>query len=122
MPVRRMIYFPLAPRLQRLYASPTTATHMRWHAEHDEEEGVMRHCSDSQEWKQFDRAHPSFSSETRNVRLGLSADGFQPFGATGKSYSSWPIIVTPYNLPPWMCSKEQYLFLSVLVPGPKNPK
>ncbi|XP_074360627.1 uncharacterized protein LOC141700844 [Apium graveolens] len=28
-PFKRMIYFPLAPRLQRLYASPTTATHMR---------------------------------------------------------------------------------------------
>ncbi|KAK1385606.1 hypothetical protein POM88_023341 [Heracleum sosnowskyi] len=36
--VKRMIYFPLAPRLQRLYASPATATHMRWHAEHDQEE------------------------------------------------------------------------------------
>ncbi|XP_074356714.1 uncharacterized protein LOC141696477 [Apium graveolens] len=60
--------------------------------------------------------------KVRNVRLGLSADGFQPFGETGRKYSSWPIIVTPYNLPPWMCSKEQYLFLSVLVPGPKNPK
>ncbi|KAL8107950.1 hypothetical protein AgCh_024382 [Apium graveolens] len=67
---------------QRLYTSPTTATHMRWHAEHDKEEGVIRHCSDSEEWKQFDRAHPSFLSETRNVRLGLSADRFQPFGAT----------------------------------------
>ena len=120
--VKKMIYFPLAPRLQRLYASPTTAAHMRWHAEHYQEEDVMRHCSDSEEWKQFDRAHPSFSSEIRNVRLGLSTDGFQPFGETGRQYSSWPIMVTPYNLPPWMCSKEQYLFLSVLVPGPKNPK
>ncbi|XP_074352606.1 uncharacterized protein LOC141691745 [Apium graveolens] len=109
-------------RLQRLYASPATATNMRWHAEHYQEDNVMRHCSDSEEWKQFNREHPSFSSEIRNVRLGLSADGFQPFGQTGSQYSSWPIITTPYNLPPWMCSKEPYMFLSILVPETKNPK
>ena len=117
-----MVYFPLAPRLQRLYASPATAAHMRWHAEHHQEDDMMRHCSDSEEWKKFDKAHPSFSSEIRNVRLGLSTDGFQPFGQSGKQYSSWPVIVTPYNLPPWMCLKEPYMFLSILVPGPKNPK
>ncbi|GFP99843.1 mitochondrial pyruvate carrier 3 [Phtheirospermum japonicum] len=65
---------------------------------------------------------PSPAPETRNVRLGLCTDGFQPFGSFGKQYSSWPVIVTPYNLPPWMCMKEQYMFLSVLVPGPQNPK
>ncbi|XP_015170735.1 uncharacterized protein [Solanum tuberosum] len=63
----------------------------------------MRHCSDAPAWKHFDKKHRSFSEESRNVRLGLSTDGFQPFGQTGKQYSSWPVIVTPYNLPPWIC-------------------
>ncbi|XP_049388507.1 uncharacterized protein LOC125852871 [Solanum stenotomum] len=117
-----MYYFPLTPRLQRLYTSKATASHMRWHAEHEVEEGVMHHCSDAPAWKHFDKKHPSFSEESRNVRLGLSTDEFQPFGQTGKQYSSWPVIVTPYNLPPWMCMKDPYLFLSVIVPGPKNPK
>ena len=70
----------------------------------------------------FSRVHPSFSSESRNVRLGLCTDGFQPFGQSGQQYSSWPIIVTLYNLPPWMCMKETYLFLSIIVPWPNNPK
>ncbi|XP_057990582.1 uncharacterized protein LOC131172963 [Hevea brasiliensis] len=39
-----------------------------------------------------------------------------------QQYSSWPIIVTPYNLPPWLCMKEEYMFLTVIVPGPRNPK
>ena len=56
------------------------------------------------------------------MRLGLCTDGFQPFGQSGQQYSSWTIIVTPYNLPPWMCMKETYLFLSIIVPGPNNPK
>ena len=82
----------------------------------------MCHPSDSEAWKHFNRTHPSFSYECRNVRLGLCTDGFQPFGQSGQQYSSWPVIVTPYNLPPWMCMKEAYMFLSVIVPGPNNPK
>lgn len=109
-PFKQMYYFPLTPRLQRLNASKATASHMRWHAEHEVEEGVMRYCSDAPAWKHFDKKHSSFSEESRNVRLGLSTDGFQPFGQTGKQYSSWPVIVTPYNLPPWMCMKDPYLF------------
>ncbi|XP_073119939.1 uncharacterized protein [Henckelia pumila] len=30
--------------------------------------------------------------------------------------------MTPYNLPPWMFMKDEYMFLIVLAPGPKNPK
>ena len=82
----------------------------------------MCHPSNSEAWKHFISVHPSFASESRNVRLGLCTDGFQPFGQSGQQYSSWPIIVTPYNLPPWMCMKETYLFLSIIVPGPNNSK
>ncbi|XP_058010530.1 uncharacterized protein LOC110655973 [Hevea brasiliensis] len=55
-PHKKMYYFPLTQRLQRLYASNATAKEMRWHAEHDHEDG------------------------------------------------------------------EEYMFLTVLVPGPRNPK
>lgn len=30
--------------------------------------------------------------------------------------------MTPYNLPPWMCMKKPYMFLTVIAPGPRNPK
>ncbi|XP_039120162.1 uncharacterized protein LOC120256563 [Dioscorea cayenensis subsp. rotundata] len=122
-PHKKMFYFPLTPRLQRLYGSNATAKHMRWHFEHEmEKDGVMRHCSDSPAWKHFNNMYPSFASECRNARLGLCTDGFQPFGQSGQQYSSWPVIVTPYNLPPWMCMKDEYMFLSIIVPGPSNPK
>ncbi|KAL7607985.1 hypothetical protein Lser_V15G12232 [Lactuca serriola] len=122
-PFKRMHYFPLTPRLKRLYASQTTAAYMRWHADnHGHHVGVMCHPSDSEAWKQFDINHPSFAAEIRNVRLGLCTDGFQPHGASGKQYSSWPVIITPYNLPPFMCMTEPYMFLTAIVPGPTNPK
>ena len=117
-----MYYFPLTPRLQRLYASEATAKSMRWHDDHFVEDDEMRHCFDSSAWKHFNAMHPSFAAESRNVILGLCNDGFQPFGQYGSQYSSWPVILTPYNLPPEMCMKEQYMFLTVIVPGPRNPK
>ena len=121
-PYKKMYYFPLAPRLQRLFASNATAKDMRWHAEHESEDGVMRHCSDSEAWKHFNQTHPDFAAESQNVRLGLSTDGFNLFSQSGQQYSSWPVILTPYNLPPWMCMKDEYMFLFIIVPGPKNPK
>ena len=119
---KKMYYFPLIPRLQRLYASNATAHDMRWHSEHEVEQGVMHHPTDSLAWKHFNQIHPDFATESRNVRLGLCTNGFQPFGQSGQQYSTWPVIVTPYNLPPWLCMKEQYIFLLILVPGLKNPK
>ncbi|XP_019171208.1 PREDICTED: uncharacterized protein LOC109166774 [Ipomoea nil] len=75
---KKMYYFPLAPRLKRLYASKTTAASMRWHNEdHGHDSGVMCHPSDSEAWKHFNATHPSFALESRNVRLGLCTDGFQ---------------------------------------------
>ncbi|XP_065867486.1 uncharacterized protein [Euphorbia lathyris] len=121
-PFRKMFYFPLTPRLRRLYASRATAEHMRWHHEHVCDEGTMCHPCDSEAWKHFNIINESFVAESRNVRLGLCTDGFQPFGQSGKQYSSWPIIITPYNLPPWMCMKDKHMFLTALVPGPNNPK
>ncbi|KAM3378374.1 hypothetical protein P3S68_010787 [Capsicum galapagoense] len=121
-PYKRMYYFPLIPRLQRLYASHATVADMRWHHEHKKKDGVMRHLSDSEAWKHFNESHPFFAAEPRNVRLGLCTNGFQSFSQSGRKYSSWPVIVTPYNLPPGMCMKEAYMFLTIIVTGPSNPK
>ncbi|XP_056163103.1 uncharacterized protein LOC130136788 [Syzygium oleosum] len=121
-PCKQMFYLPLIPRLQRLYASQATAEHMTWHANHETEEGLMCHPSDAEAWKHFDRTYPEFAIEPRNIRLGLCADGFAPFGKSGKSYSCWPVILTPYNLPPGMCMKTPYMFLTLIVTGPQNPK
>ena len=121
-PRKQFHYFTLGPRLQRLYASTTTASHMRWHVEHRSEDGEKCHPSDSEAWLTFNTTHPDFARETRNVRLGLGTNGFDPFGSSRQQYSCWPVILTPYNLPPLMCMKIQYMFLMVIVPGANNPK
>ncbi|XP_070029792.1 uncharacterized protein [Nicotiana sylvestris] len=57
----------------------------------------------------------------RNVRLGLASDGFNPFGSMSNAYSMWPLVLIPYNLPPWICMKQSNILLSLLIPGPKSP-
>ncbi|KAL5577584.1 hypothetical protein UlMin_019283 [Ulmus minor] len=37
------------------------------------------------------------------------------------SYSIWPVVLTTYNLPPWICMKAEYLMLSLLIPGLQSP-
>uniref|UniRef100_A0A1J3HIY2 Transposase-associated domain-containing protein n=1 Tax=Noccaea caerulescens TaxID=107243 RepID=A0A1J3HIY2_NOCCA len=121
-PYQRMWYLPIKDRLRRLYQSERTAGLMRWHADHSQTEGEIRHPSDAKAWKHFQAVHPDFASEKRNVYLGLCTDGFSPFGMSGRQYSLWPIILTPYNLPPDMCMQREFLIMSILILGPKHPR
>ncbi|GJW91717.1 hypothetical protein Tco_0169270 [Tanacetum coccineum] len=121
-PKKVLRYFPIIPRLQRLYKSSHTAKEMTWHATGKcTEPGKMQHPVDGRAWKNFDTKYPDFAKEPRNVRLGLAADGFNPFGNLSQAYSMWPVILTTYNLPPWLCMKESSFMLTLLIPGPKSP-
>ncbi|WJX35324.1 hypothetical protein P8452_23334 [Trifolium repens] len=101
-PRKSMFYLPIVSRLQS--------------------SGELRHPSDGLAWKHFDLANPDFASEPRNVRLGLCSDGFTPYTQVSATpYSCWPVIVTPYNLPPEMCMSKPYMFLSAVIPGPSSP-
>ena len=82
----------------------------------------MCHPFDGEVWKHFDRMHLEFSQDPRNVRLGLCSDGFSLFGQFGKTYSCWLIILTLYNLPPGICKKREFMFLTVQIPSPSNPR
>ncbi|GKA29426.1 zinc finger, PHD-type containing protein, partial [Tanacetum coccineum] len=77
--------------LQRLYKFSHTTKEMTWHATGKcTEPGKMQHPVDGRAWKDFDTKYPDFTAEQRNVRLGLAADGFNPFGNLSQSYSMWP--------------------------------
>ena len=84
-------YFPLKPKLQKLYLSSKTTSHMKWHVDCCMRGEMMRHPVDS------------YSNPFRNMSI---------------SYSMWPLTLIPYNLPPWMCMKQTFFMLSLLIPGP----
>ncbi|KAA0054741.1 uncharacterized protein E6C27_scaffold437G00120 [Cucumis melo var. makuwa] len=95
---------------------------MRWHRDKRvETDDVLRHPADAEGWKHFDSEFSDFASDSRNVRLGLASDGFNPFGQMSTSYSMWPVVLLLYNLPPWKCMKETNFFMSLLISGPKSP-
>ena len=95
---------------------------MRWHAENSRDDGKLTHPANSPAWKDFDQRNPDFALDCRSVRLGLAVDGFSPFRSmTGASHSTWPVVLVPYNLPPWMCMKQPFLILSTLIDGPRGP-
>jgi len=120
MAYKKLIYFPITPRLQRLFMSPRIAQHMTWHQSHDVVDGVMVHPFDDMHGKHFKSVHPHFSAESRNVRLGLCTDGFNLFGSFVASYSCWPIILMVYNSPSDMCMRPEFMFLSMVIPGPSS--
>ncbi|XP_058723125.1 uncharacterized protein LOC131594944 [Vicia villosa] len=114
-------YFPIKPRLQRLFMSEETTKDMIWHKNKRIDDGILRHPADSLTWKKFDEEHTFFASDARNIRLGLASDGFNPFGMMSTNYSMWPVILIPYNVPPWLCMKQPNFMLSLIISGPKSP-
>ncbi|XP_058733240.1 uncharacterized protein LOC131604842 [Vicia villosa] len=119
-PAKSLRHFPLIPRLQRLFMCSKTAESMRWHEEDRSKDGKLRHPTDDKAWKDFDELHPDFSSESRNVRLGLTSDGFNPFRTMSLSHGTWHFLMMVYNTPPWLSMKHEYTMLSLLIPGPKS--
>ncbi|OMO50578.1 Transposon, En/Spm-like protein [Corchorus capsularis] len=73
-PAKVLRYFPLIPRLQRIFMSNKTSESMTWHDDERTKDGSLRHPSNSLAWKAFDVRYPEFASDPRNVRLGLAAD------------------------------------------------
>ena len=85
-PHKILHYFPLKPRLQRLFLSSKIVVDIRWHKDKRvNDENFLRHPADGKAWKDFDKEFPLFSQDSRNVWLGLAIDGFNPFGNMSNS-------------------------------------
>ncbi|XP_015642892.1 uncharacterized protein, partial [Oryza sativa Japonica Group] len=79
-PAKVMWYFPIIPRLRRLFRNKGNARMLRWHAEERQQDGMLRHPADGSQWRNIDRKFKEFGKDARNIRFGLSTDGMNPFG------------------------------------------
>jgi hypothetical protein len=105
-----------------MFLSERTVIHMRWHKDGEKEnKEVMVHPSDSDAWKALYNFDPEFARDVRNVCIGLVTDGFTPYGDNATSYFCWPVFAVPYNLPPSLCMKYEFMFFCLIVPGPDHP-
>jgi hypothetical protein len=120
-PAKVMWYLPVVDRLKRIFSNPRDAELMRWHSEQRKKDSKIRHPADASQWKRFDDLYPNFASDPRNVRFALSTYGMNPFGELSSTHSTWPMIMSIYNLPPWLCHKRKYLLLTILIQGPRQP-
>ena len=118
-----MWYLSPIDRLRRLFSNPRDLELMRWWAldERKKDDGVLCHPSDAQQWKDFDANYLEFHEDSRNVRFTLSTNGMNPFGDKTSTHNTWPVILSIYNLPPWLCQKRKYLLLAIIILGPKAP-
>ena len=121
-PAKVLRYFPIIPRFRRMFRSPEMVNDLTWHSTHTSQDGKMRHPVDSEAWKTIDDTWPSFASDSRNLRLGLAADGFNPYKNLSSTYSCWPVVLVTYNLPPWKCMAKENLMLTLLILRKKQPR
>jgi hypothetical protein len=124
-PVKVLRHFPIIPRLQRMFRSPTISDLLTWHSENrsDREGGdnMVRHPCDSKAWRYFhENVDPDFGLEPRNIHFALAADGVNPFKQTRSTWSTWPVTLLNYNLPPWLCTKKFFVLLALLIPGKES--
>ncbi|XP_058747174.1 uncharacterized protein LOC131620183 [Vicia villosa] len=119
-PVKVKWYLQMIPRFNRLFVNVSDAKNTRWYAD-KRVYGKIRHVADSLQCKKIDSLFPDFANEPRNLRLGLSTDGMNPFGNLSTNHTSWPILLLIYNLSPQLCIKRMYMMQPMMISGPKQP-
>ena len=120
-PAKVIWYIPLIPRFRWLFRNDFHAKNLTWHATGRIKDGMLLHPADAPQWKTIDILYPEFGKDSRNLRLGLAVDGMNPHSNQSTSYSTWPIILVNYNLPPHLGMKRKFVILTMLILGPKQP-
>jgi hypothetical protein len=86
-------HFPIIPRLQRMFRSPSISKLMLWHSENSNNreggDNLVRHLYNSKAWHHFHRnVDPTFGVDPRNAHFALAADGVNPFKQTHSTWST----------------------------------
>jgi hypothetical protein len=110
-----------------MFRSPCLSNLMLWQSENrSNREGgdnLVRHPCDSKAWKHFEEnVDPLFKEDPRNIHFALAADGVNPYKQTRSTWSTWPVLLLNYNLPPWLCTKKFFIMLALLIPGKQSVK
>jgi hypothetical protein len=49
---------------------------MTWHQSDRKQDHMLRHPTDGSQWRKIDRKYKDFAGEARNIKFGLSTNGF----------------------------------------------
>ncbi len=114
---KNLCHFPVIPRLIRFDHSLAISKLLVWHHENKNANGLVRHVADSKAWMHINNNWPDFVADPRNIIFGLATNGFNPFSKKTCIWSTWPVMLLVYNLPPWMATKRFFMLLALLIPG-----
>jgi hypothetical protein len=108
-----------------MFGSPAISKLMIWHLENSSNgeggDNLVRHPCDSKAWRHFhENVDPEFGTDPRNAHFALAAGGVNPFKQTCSTWSTWPVTLLNYNLPPWLCTKNFFIILALLIPGKQS--
>jgi hypothetical protein len=116
--VKVLRHFPIVPKLQRRYKSPTLSQLMLCHSQNCSLDGMVRHPCDSKVWKHVHDLYLNLATKPRNVHLTLLVDGVNLFKLSCSIWCAWPILLLNYNIPPMVNNKKKFfILLSKLIPG-----
>lgn len=121
---KRYTYFPLGPRLERLFGTSTLSEIIQSHLKVSRDDGYVYDIHDSPAWRNAYSSQGQFNGDHCGISFALCTDGVNPFSQNRVTYSMWPIVMTVLNLPHHLRYSSKSLFLVGIVPGSgtKEPK
>ena len=115
--VKVLQYFPIIPRLQRLFRCQEVAKLLKYHSANQSEDGMLRFVLHSEQCASVAEIDPRFLQKDTNLYLGLVVDGVNPFGNQNLRHSTWPLLTIMYNLPSWLVARRFFVSLTMIIPG-----
>jgi hypothetical protein len=64
--------------------------------------------------------HFPWFDDTRSIQFAMSIDGVNPFSNQSSTDSTLPVVLSLYNLPPWLCKKQKYILSGTALGVPLN--
>lgn len=99
---------------------------MKWPETREREDDVMKDIHDSPVWQTFleiETLNRPHDLEVVKIGLAICGDGVQPFkGKQAKPHSLFCIALSVLNLPPWIRNTLKASQLTMVIPGPSEPK
>jgi hypothetical protein len=105
-----------------MFKAPVISKLMVWHRDNKNIDGLVQHVANNKAWAHIDALWLEFATKPHNVRLGLVAYGVNPYGEKNSSWSTWHILLSIYNLPPWLVTKKFFVVLTLLIIGKESVK
>ena len=122
-PSKSFTYFPIGPRIVRMFESPVYSELIQTHASSlQDEPEIVCDIQQSTMWKEAYGSDGIFKGDGRGIALALCADGVNPFHINRVQYSMCPLVMSLLNLPRHLRYQFSNLLLVGIIPGPKEPQ